>query len=95
MHTEVLARFIVDDTAGFMTIEASGANDEIGHIEGIETVAIETTRIALRQHKGLADNALGIDMAKIGAREKAVVTTGAEHEPARIGTPVVERFRIS
>ena len=77
-----------------MAIEAGWTDDEIGHIEGKETFAIETTRVTLRQHKGLADHALGIDMTEIGPCEETVVTTGTEYHPARIGAPVVKRFRI-
>ena len=56
-----------------MTIKASRAYDEIGDVERKETFAIETARISLRQHKGLADNALGINMTEIGSRKEAVV----------------------
>ena len=58
-----------------MTIEASRTNDEIGHIEGKETFSIETARISLRQHEGLADHPLAIDVTEIGSREKTVVAT--------------------
>ena len=74
-HAKVLTVFIIDDTACLMAIEVSRTNDEIGHIEGQETVAIETTRISLRQHESFADNALGINMTEIGTREEAIVTT--------------------
>ena len=63
------------------TIEAGGGDDELGHIEGQETVAIETAWIALRQHEGLADPALGIDVTEIGSREETVVATGTEYQP--------------
>ena len=77
-----------------MTIKMSGRDDEIGHIERQETIPIETTGIALGQHKGLADNALSINVTEIGSREEPVVATRAEHKPARVGAPVVERLRI-
>ena len=93
-HAEVFARFIVDDTTGFMTIKASWSNDEIGNIEGKETVAVETTRTSLRQHEGLGDNAIGIDVTEIKARKKTIVATGTQHEPARVGAPVVERLGV-
>ena len=69
-------------------------NDEIGDVEGQEAVAIETARVSLGQHKGLSNMALCIDMTEIGSREESVVTTGAEHEPAGVGAPVVERLCI-
>ena len=81
-HAEVLAVFIVDDLACLMSIEMGGTSNEIRHIEGEEPVAIETTRIPLRQHKGLGDLAIGIDMTEIGASEEPVVTTGTEYYPA-------------
>ena len=93
-HTKVFARFIINESTGLMTIKVSRTNDEIGHIEGEETLAIETARIALRQHEGLADNAVSIDVTEIGPREETIVATGTQHEPARVGAPVVERLRI-
>ena len=93
-HAKVPAEFIVDKTAGLTTIEARRGDDEVGHVEREETVAIETARIALRQHEGLGDYTVGIDMAEIGPCEEAVVAAGAEDEPARVGAPVVERLRI-
>ena len=74
-HAKVLARLSIDGLAGLMTIEASGTSDEIGHIEREETLTIETAWILLRQHKGLGNPALGIDMAEIRPCEKAVVAT--------------------
>ena len=41
-----------------MTIETSRSNDEVGNIEGKETIPIKTARISLRQHEGLGDNAV-------------------------------------
>ena len=73
LHTEILSIIIVNKMTGIMAVEASGGNDEIGYIEGQETIAIETARIALGQHKGLADIALSIDMTEIGASEETVV----------------------
>ena len=93
-YAEVLAIVIVDDAAGLTAIEAGGAGDEIGYIEGKETPTIETAWIPLRQHKGLGDSALGINITEIGPREEAVVATGTEDKPARVGAPVVERFGI-
>ena len=58
-----------------MTIKASRANNEFGHIEGEETVAIETARIPLRKHKSLSNSTLRIDMAEIGPCKESVVTT--------------------
>ena len=77
-----------------MTIETGRTNDEVRHIEGKETVAIETTRITLRQHKRLGDVPLGIDVTEIGPREKTIITTRTKHHPARVCAPVVERLRI-
>ena len=65
-----------------MTVEVRGASDEIGHIVGLETLAIKTARISLRQHKGFADSAIGSNMTEIGPSVKAIVATRAEHEPA-------------
>jgi len=93
-HTEVLARFIVYDTAGLMTIEVSGGDDKFGYIKGKEAVAIEAAWIALRKHEGLGDNAIGINVTEIGACEETIVATGTEHEPARVGAPVVERLGV-
>ena len=92
-HAKVLAGFIVDDTAGLITVELGWANDKIGHIEGKETFAVETARVALRQHKGFADIPLGIDVTEIGPCEQPIVATGTKHEPTGVGAPVVERFR--
>ncbi len=93
-HTHVLSVVIIDETTGFMTVKLGWPNDEIWRVKGEETVAIETAWIALRQHEGLGDTALDIDMTEIGSCEEAVVTTGTEHKPARVGAPVVERLRI-
>ena len=82
MHAKVLTRFMIDDTTGLMTIEVSGANNEFRHIEGQETLAIETARITLRQHKGLGDSPLVINMTEIGSREETVIATGTQHHPA-------------
>ena len=84
----------VDGTGGLMTVETGGSGDEIGDIEGEETLTIETTGIALRQHEGLADITLGIDVTEIGARIESVVATGAQHEPAGVGAPIVERLGV-
>ena len=75
-----------------MTVETSGGGDEVGDIEGEETLTIETTRIALGQHKGFADLPLGIDVAEIGTGEEAIVATGTQDEPTGVCTPVVERI---
>ena len=72
-HTKVLAIGIVDDATGFLTIKMSGADDELGHVERKETVAIETARVSLGQHECLADSALGIDVTEIGSCEESVV----------------------
>ena len=93
-HAKVLTIVIVNDTTGMMTIEVGWSNDEIGHIKGEKAFAIETARIALGQHKGLADRPIGIDMAEIGTRKKAVVTTGTQHQPTGVGAPIMERFCI-
>ena len=77
-----------------MSIEMGGTSNEIRHIEGEEPVAVETTRISLRQHKGLGDLAIGIDVTEIGTREEPVVTAGTEYYPARVCAPVVERFCV-
>ena len=74
-HAEVLAGLIVDEAAGLMTIEMSRGDDEFGHIERKETLAIETARISLWQHEGLGHLSLGIDVAEIGPGEEAVVAT--------------------
>ena len=81
-HAKRLAGIVVDESAGLGTIETSGCDDEIGHIEGEETVAIETAWIALGQHKGLADAALRIDVTEIRSREETIVATGTQEEPA-------------
>lgn len=65
-----------------MTIEASGSNDEIGHVEREEPLAIETAWIALRQHKGLAHDTFRINMTEVRTRKETVITTGTNHEPA-------------
>ena len=85
----------VDGTGGLMTVETGGGGDEIGDIEGEETLTIETTGIALRQHEGLADITLGIDVTEIGTGEESVVATGTEDEPTGVCTPVVERICIA
>ena len=74
-NAKVLAVFIVDDATGFVTIEVRRTDDEIGHIEGHETVAIESARVSLGQHEGLADSAFFIDVTEIGPCEEAIVTT--------------------
>lgn len=89
-HTKVLTGVAVDDVAGFTAVEVRRGDDEIGDVEGQETVAVELARMALRQHKGLGDRPLGIDVTEIGTREKTIVAAGAEHKPARVGAPVVE-----
>ena len=81
-YANVFTGIIIDDTAGLMTIEASRANDEFGHIEGKETFAVETAWITLWQHKGFGNGALGIDMTEIGPCEEPIVATGTKHEPA-------------
>ena len=93
-HTKVRARITIDDATGLRTVEVRRTNDEIGDVEGQEAVAVETARVSLGQHKGLSNMALCIDMTEIGSREETIVTTGAEHEPAGVGAPVVERLRI-
>ena len=93
-NAKVLAVIIIDEATGFMTIEVRRTDDKIGHIEGHETVAIEVARMALWQHEGLADNALGIDVTEIGPCEEAVVATRTEHQPAGVRAPVVERFCV-
>lgn len=93
-NAKVLAVIIIDETTGFVTIEVRRTDDEIGYIEGHETVAIEAARMALGQHEGLADNALGIDVTEIGPCEEAVVATRTEHQPAGVRAPVVERFCV-
>ena len=77
-----------------MTVEVGRACDEIRHIERQEPVAIEASRMALRQHKGLVDPAPLVDVAEIGARIETIVTAGAEDQPAGVGAPVVERLCI-
>ena len=74
-HAEVLAVLVVDETTGLLAIEARWGYDEVGNIEGKETVAVETARILLRQHECLACNALSIYMTEIRPREETVVTT--------------------
>ena len=74
-HAKVCTLGIVDDATGMITIEARRTDNEIGHIERQETVTIETTRIALWQHEGLGDDALGIHMTEIRSREETIVTT--------------------
>ena len=81
-HAHVLTRFIIDETAGLMAIEMSRADDELGHIEGKETVGIETAGIALGQHESFCDTAVGVDVTEIRAGEEPVVTAGTQHEPA-------------
>ena len=68
----------------------SRTDDELGDVEGEETVTIEAARIALRQHEGLGGDAVGIDVTEIGTRIETVVATGTEYEPVGIGAPVVE-----
>ena len=74
-HAKVLAGLIVDDTTGLGTVEAGRGDDEIGHIEGKKTLAIEATGVALRQHKGLGDSSLSIDVTEIWACKKTVIAT--------------------
>ena len=93
-HAKVLTGFIIDKTAGVMTIEVSRTDDEIRHIEGEETFAIETAGIPLRQHKGLSDNALVVNVTEIGSCEEPIIATGTQHEPAGVRAPIVERLCI-
>ena len=93
-YTHVLAGVAVDDVAGLAAVEVRRGDDELGDVEGKETVAIETARMALWQHKGFGDRPLGIDVTEIGTREEAVVTARAEHKPAGVGAPVVERLGV-
>ena len=93
-HTKVLASVVVDKPTGLLAIEAGGRNDEVGHVEREETVAIETARIALRQHECFGDTPFGIDMTEIRTREETVVAAGTEYEPTGVGAPIVERLRI-
>ena len=81
-HAKVLARLVVDDAAGLMTVETRGCNDEIGHVIRQETLTIEAAWISLRQHEGLADCPLGIDVAEIGSRIEAVVAARTQHHPS-------------
>ena len=85
---------VVDDACGMAAVEARGGDDEFGDVERQEAVAIELAGIALRQHEGLADAAVGIDVTEIGTCEESVVAAGTDDEPAGVGAPVVERFRI-
>ena len=94
MNVKILAILIIDNLTGFISIETSRTNNEFGHIERKETLAIETTRITLWQHKRLGDVPLGIDVTEIGSCEETVVTTRTKHYPARVRAPVVERLRI-
>ena len=94
MYPKVLACIVVDDATGMMTIEASRSDDEVGNIERKETIPIETARISLRQHEGLGDNSVGIDVTEIRPRIETVITSGTKHEPTRVGTPVVERLCV-
>ena len=94
LHTEILTGIAIDDTAGLTAVEVYGGCDELRHIEGEETVAVELSRIALRQHKGLGNGATGIDVTEIRSREETVVASGTQNKPARVGTPIVERLRI-
>ena len=64
-----------------MTIETSWANDEVRHIKRKETVAIETARVSLRQHKSFGNIAISIYVTKIRPCEEAIVATRAEHHP--------------
>ena len=61
--------------ASLITVKASWTNDEIGHIEGKETVAIETARVTLRQHKSFGNIAISIYVTKIGPCEETIVTS--------------------
>lgn len=74
-YAKVLAVVVIDNSTCLTTIKMSWGNDELRHIERKETVTIKTARIALGQHEGLADRSIGIDMAEIGTRKKAVVAT--------------------
>ena len=93
-HAEVLARLVVDNATGMTAVETRGAGDEVGHVERQEALAVEAAGIALRQHEGLGGNAVGIDMTEVGPRIETVIATGTQHEPARIGAPVVERLCV-
>ena len=77
-----------------MAVEACRSCDEVRHIERHEPPPVETPGIPLRQHEGLGDIPLLINMAEIGTREESVVAAGAEHEPAGVRAPVVERLRV-
>ena len=58
-----------------MTIETSWAYDEIWHIKRKETVAIETARVSLRQHKSFGNITFSIYVTKIGSCEETIVTS--------------------
>ena len=73
-----------------MTVETGRTNDEVRHIEGKETVAIETTRVSLRQHKSFGNITFSIYVTKIGSCEEAVVTTGTQYQPSGVCTPIME-----
>ena len=81
-NTEVLTIFIIDGAAGFVTIEVRRGNDEVGDIIGKETLAIEAARIALWQHKGLANIPFCIDMTEIGTCIEPVVATRTKQQPS-------------
>ena len=72
-HTEFFTIFFVDYPTCLMGIELDRGNGEIGHVKRKETVALETARILLWQHKRLAYYAIGIDMAEIRACIETVV----------------------
>ena len=91
---EVAAGGGVDDAGGLAAVEAGGGDDELGDVEGEETVAVELAGMALGEHEGLADAAVSVDVTEIGTGEESVVAAGTEHEPAGVGTPVVERLSI-
>ena len=65
-----------------MTIEVRRCNDEVGNIIGKEASAIEAARIALWQHKGLADIPFGIDVTEVGTGVEPVVATGTKQQPS-------------
>ena len=93
-HTEVGSRLVVDDAARFATVKMCWPYDEIGNVVRKEALKIETARIALGKHEGLANSPVVINVAEIGAREEAIVATGTEDEPAGVSAPVVKRLGV-
>ena len=81
MNVKILAILIIDNPTCSITVEVGGPDDKFGHIEREETLAIETARIALRQHKGLANAPVCINMTEIRTRIETVISTGTQHEP--------------